>query len=597
MTQTASTHCTCFLLLLAGIAALAFSFPLQTARRATSASFGEYRPGHLHAGIDFATFGQTGLPVCAVAAGRVYRLRSSPTGYGNAVYIRHDDGRRSVYAHLEAFAPRLEKLFPRRPHPLGGDFAGEAMEVYPPAGGVRVEEKEVIGRSGEAGAGLPHFHFEFRDSDDRPVNPVRAGVLDPDDVVPPTLVAVILEPATETSVLNGSAAPVILDSTVRNPVVQATGAVRVLVKGFDEDGRLGGLLGLTSVRLFVDGRLWSDLSMDSFTYGRDKEAGCIYDLFRTGFGPTSYTVDITGPDGAGEVLRSRGPVRMDAPAIRMRVEIADLAGNRSTVSWRLTRYAPTRAAAQPEIQGGAGSRGDTTAAEPLAAEFITRGGIVVRRGGKDRRIRNLGAGSEGALRWRVTQVARDHVVTVLDGARLTEPPAGLRVFAFADGTLPSHPASAGPPILLGPYGMMLDAKTELILDNPGGAANGIAMWRNGSWNWIGGSVAPGTVSASLPFLAPVMPVRDTAPPAVAEDTTNAIYPLSIRDDFSGVDESTVAVWDVTDGRSAPVAGRYDADRDAFRPDEPVARGRRIRVRASDRAGNVAVAELVTAGAR
>ena len=69
-----------------------------------SASFGEYRGDRLHTGIDLKTNEETGWLVKAVADGEIYRLKDRWRGYGRALYVRHDDGFVSVYAHLDRFA-------------------------------------------------------------------------------------------------------------------------------------------------------------------------------------------------------------------------------------------------------------------------------------------------------------------------------------------------------------------------------------------------------------------------------------------------------------------------------------------------------------
>lgn len=52
-----------------------------------------------HDGLDFPA--SYGSPIFAVAEGTVTRVSSSPTGYGNAVYLRHSDGYRTAYGHLK----------------------------------------------------------------------------------------------------------------------------------------------------------------------------------------------------------------------------------------------------------------------------------------------------------------------------------------------------------------------------------------------------------------------------------------------------------------------------------------------------------------
>ncbi|MFF3210451.1 peptidoglycan DD-metalloendopeptidase family protein [Streptomyces sp. NPDC002886] len=98
-----------------------------------------------HTGIDFAV--STGTPVRAAAAGTV--VSSGWQGaYGNAVVIKHDDGRYTLSAHLSS---------------------ATASE------GERVSAGERIGSSGNTGNSTgPHLHFEVRSSNSygADINPV-----------------------------------------------------------------------------------------------------------------------------------------------------------------------------------------------------------------------------------------------------------------------------------------------------------------------------------------------------------------------------------------------------------------------------------------
>lgn len=57
-----------------------------------SGNFGELRATHFHSGIDIRTGGVEGLPVVCVKDGKVVRVSVSPTGYGQALYVEHEDG-------------------------------------------------------------------------------------------------------------------------------------------------------------------------------------------------------------------------------------------------------------------------------------------------------------------------------------------------------------------------------------------------------------------------------------------------------------------------------------------------------------------------
>ena len=72
-----------------------------------SATFGEIRPNHIHAGLDIKTQGVEGKKVYAVADGYVSRIGVSPYGYGQVLYITHFDGYTSVYAHLQRFSKEI----------------------------------------------------------------------------------------------------------------------------------------------------------------------------------------------------------------------------------------------------------------------------------------------------------------------------------------------------------------------------------------------------------------------------------------------------------------------------------------------------------
>ena len=79
------------------------------AEPALTSTFGEYRGGRLHAAIDLKTWGKEGFPVLAVDDGYVWRVRTSPWGYGRAVYVQLQDGRFAIWAHLSGFSDVIEK--------------------------------------------------------------------------------------------------------------------------------------------------------------------------------------------------------------------------------------------------------------------------------------------------------------------------------------------------------------------------------------------------------------------------------------------------------------------------------------------------------
>ena len=82
-----------------------FDFPLLL-----SGNFGELRANHFHGGVDFKTQGVVGKPIRCIADGYISRVTVTPGGYGQAVYIAHDNGYTSVHGHLLKFSSEVEKI-------------------------------------------------------------------------------------------------------------------------------------------------------------------------------------------------------------------------------------------------------------------------------------------------------------------------------------------------------------------------------------------------------------------------------------------------------------------------------------------------------
>ena len=163
-----------------------FRYPLDLPP-STAGSFGELRPNHFHAGLDFKTNGRTGYPVHAVFDGYVSRLRVQFGGFGNAIYITHPNGYTSVYGHIGRYSPAMEKVV------RNAQYQQQSFEVdikLTPTM-IPVCKDEVIAWSGNAGASEgPHLHFELRDTQtEETINPQLFGLTIPDKI-PPTIYAI-----------------------------------------------------------------------------------------------------------------------------------------------------------------------------------------------------------------------------------------------------------------------------------------------------------------------------------------------------------------------------------------------------------------------
>lgn len=189
-----------------------YHWPTNASQRIT-ATFGDMRPRRYHAGIDVATNGGRGYEVYAVEDGYVERLLVSTQGYGRTVYLRLNDKRVAVYAHLERFAPEIDRLVGRRQTQLGR----YALELRFKATDLPVRKGDVIAYTGDTGSiSGPHLHFELRDQTNRPLNPLTNGFTFPDSLWP-EISALAVIPLSPETVAHGSTLPSVIPTRKVGP--------------------------------------------------------------------------------------------------------------------------------------------------------------------------------------------------------------------------------------------------------------------------------------------------------------------------------------------------------------------------------------------
>jgi len=179
-------------------------FPLTNDACPTS-SFGSWRSGHLHAGLDFSTGGVTGIPVLAVDSCLVWRIRLWNGGYGKALYAELADGKTAVYGHLSRFIPEIETLVEAEQDRLGK----YEVELLLESERLRFGPGDILAFSGDTGSGPPHLHFELRSGreDHDKINPVP-DYMDLAEAEIPVIKSIRLVPLGPGSRINGVYTPV-----------------------------------------------------------------------------------------------------------------------------------------------------------------------------------------------------------------------------------------------------------------------------------------------------------------------------------------------------------------------------------------------------
>jgi hypothetical protein len=240
-----------------------------------SANFGELRVDHFHSGIDIKTQGVTGKEVVAAADGYIYRIGVSPTGFGNALYLRHASGYSTVYGHLQKFSPEIDAYVKSQQY----ERKSFTVTLFPSKEKFRVKQGDIIAFSGNSGgSGGPHLHFEVRKADsEAPLNPLLFN-FGPADNIKPVIERLFIYPAISTTTINnlhdikkisvaGSNGNYYIPS---GNEISISGPVGFGIKAYDQLNDNSNKCGIYSIELRIDSLLKFSYIMDEFSFNESR---------------------------------------------------------------------------------------------------------------------------------------------------------------------------------------------------------------------------------------------------------------------------------------------------------------------------------------
>jgi len=234
-----------------------------------SGTFAELRPNHFHAGIDIKTKGTEGFNVYSIGDGYISRIQITHGGYGKALYIKHDNGQSSVYAHLKKYSHKIEKIVKEI------QYSNESytFRVYPKENEIRISEKELIGYSGNTGRSYgPHLHYELRDDKDRPINPLKYKNYTVLDTIPPVVLGLHYKEIPQNSI-NGSNSSFknlkltkISSKLFISDTLNTSGLIGFGVNSYDRMNNTWNKMGLSNIKANLNGEQVFDMNLNSFSY-------------------------------------------------------------------------------------------------------------------------------------------------------------------------------------------------------------------------------------------------------------------------------------------------------------------------------------------
>ena len=312
---------------------MGFIYPLDREVVVTG-NYGEIRPNHFHAGLDFSTDPSLNLPIKSVADGYVSRIKIGSGGYGRVLYITHANGYVSVYAHQKKYAQKIDEYIKK----IQIEKKQNEIEVYPKANELLVKKDEIVGYTGNSGSSTgPHLHFEIREEKSEiPINPLL--LYDVKDDVKPELTHLAIYSMTDTNNIKRiSSIPVkyIGDklSLPKYTQVLTENTFAIGFAGFDRANGNTNKNNIYEAKVLLDDKIiyHHQLNNISFDNGRyvnvfsEKEGGV---KFQKCFSPTCYDIAIyKSLINGGKILLN------DTLPHKISLQINDEKGNKNALTF------------------------------------------------------------------------------------------------------------------------------------------------------------------------------------------------------------------------------------------------------------------------
>ncbi|MDR7129672.1 hypothetical protein J2X69_002017 [Algoriphagus sp. 4150] len=305
-------------------------------RNYLSGNFAELRPNHFHTGLDFKTGGQEGVPILAAADGWVYRIKISSFGYGNVIYLKHPNGKITLYGHLRNFNKELDGYMRKKMY----EAKAIELEVYPEPGELPVKQGQRIADSGNSGgSGGPHLHFEIRDSLDRAMDPLLFGFPEILDKVAPVPQSIAIVPLEIDSRVNGKfdrleVTPTANGSNYQLPTdIKITGKVGIEIRSFDQLDGADNRNGFPTFELADEKDIIFNLTVDKvdFNYTRQFLQHTYQNRYSKLYYQKNLKFEFISPS-----LENTGHLELQ-PGVKKdyRLKLRDAYGNESQISFTL----------------------------------------------------------------------------------------------------------------------------------------------------------------------------------------------------------------------------------------------------------------------